>query len=134
MKSVMRMRHYCDFCKKSGAKKPAMLKHEAGCTANAGRVCGLCAKVGDTQLSTTELVEIWLNDGFDALLKATHECPACMLTAMRHSYDAKDSDTYRSYDHPRFKGYESWVFKDAIKGWWKDYNEEHRESYEYGGF
>jgi hypothetical protein len=125
------MRHYCDFCKKSGAKKPAMLKHELGCTANAGRVCGLCRLSNEEQLSTTELVEIWLRDGFEALRMATAECPACMLTAMRHSYDPKDRETWRSFSEPIYAGYATWQFKDAMKAWWKDYNEDHADPHPY---
>lgn len=131
MKSVLRMRHYCDFCKKSGAKKPAMFKHERGCTANPDRVCGLCAMAGEEQLATPYLVEIWLHDGFAALQMATAECPACMLTAMRHSFDPKDRDTWHSFNEPKYAGYDTWQFKDAIKDWWKDYNETHRE---YAGY
>ncbi len=39
-------RYYCDFCKKSGGSAYHMRRHEAGCTANPNRQCGMCNGAG----------------------------------------------------------------------------------------
>lgn len=42
MKAVKRWRYYCDHCKKVSGSRPAMEKHEKGCTLNPARDCGIC--------------------------------------------------------------------------------------------
>lgn len=42
MKTKRVNRYYCDFCKKSSGAAWAMERHEAGCTANPDRQCGMC--------------------------------------------------------------------------------------------
>lgn len=42
MKEVKKYVYYCDFCKKKGLSKHHMFNHEARCTANPKRTCGMC--------------------------------------------------------------------------------------------
>lgn len=85
MKSVKRWRHYCDHCRRGSFTRPSMAKHEAGCTLNPGRVCGICAKVGGTQLPTPKLITALTMRGLDALRHETGGCPACILAAIRQA-------------------------------------------------
>ena len=111
MRKVKRWRYYCDFCKKSGGSGGHMKKHEAGCTMNPNRVCGMCEinEEGSEQRPMAELLAIIEADGQpsgptdefgcysmeyykkisgpvpDALREATNGCPACILAALRQS-------------------------------------------------
>lgn len=101
MRAIKRWRYYCDFCKKATGTRHSMAKHEKGCTANPGRVCGLCALAGQPQRSMAELLAkaYELFDGIaihdlcgpkgDEAAKAFREfagnCPACILAALRQS-------------------------------------------------
>jgi hypothetical protein len=121
------MRHYCDHCKKSTGTKPAMVKHEKACTANPDRVCSMRDRLGEAQLTMTELQEAFFSKGFKALQEAAHHCPACILAAQRQFYKSHPDITWITDD--RDQGY--WTFKEACKEFWKSYNEDHREYPEY---
>ncbi|GER21279.1 hypothetical protein [Variovorax boronicumulans] len=128
MKSVLRMRHYCDFCKKSTGTKPSMEKHEKACTANPARVCRMCSFAGLAQLSMSEL-QVEYAKGFKALQTACEGCPACMLATMRQHWDGVvyDSDVYNDgRDAERGE----WDFKKASQAWIED----HRPEDTYGGY
>lgn len=105
MRKVLRFRYYCEFCKKAGGSAGHMKKHEARCTANPARECGMCAfSEQHVQQEMSALVALaaearvafvaaldanadalpW--DGvvanLDELRKATGGCPACILAAL----------------------------------------------------
>lgn len=122
MRSVLRMRHYCDHCKKSTGTKPAMLKHEACCTANPDRVCSMCKMVDLEQKPMSELKEAFYL-GFKELVAAANYCPACILAAQRQFYRDNQDETWIS--ESRDQG--NWSFKEARKDFWKSYNEDHQE-------
>lgn len=126
MRSVMRMRHYCDHCKKSTGTKPAMVKHEKGCTANPVRVCGICNLMGEVQKPIEELL-IAASEGFNALVAACHGCPCCILAVDRQENPTNDPLLFRGWDHPSMTERGSWDFKTAMKQFWIDYNEEHQD-------
>jgi len=123
MKSVKRWRHYCDFCKKSGGQRPAMERHEKGCTANPNRECGLCA-LGCAAQPLHELIALansWVESAttdeelwgveitqpmVDELEKLADYCPACTLAALRQS----------RVPWSPFK------FKEKLAAWWAEYN------------
>lgn len=104
MRKAMRWRYYCDFCKKVTGTRHSMEKHEKGCTANPNRVCGLCAIAGEVQRPMAELIAEGrrlfgsipacqfpgprADDAAKAFREFVHNCPACLLAAMRQS----DSD------------------------------------------
>lgn len=99
-KRITRTRYYCDFCEKAGRlkgfwTKPSIIKHERGCTANAGRICGLCAvnaeslNVASEQRPIAELVACLSKAkddfGMKELRALSSDCPACILAAIRQS-------------------------------------------------
>jgi len=84
MRSAMRLRHYCDFCKKSGARANAMRLHESSCTVNPNRQCRMCRLAGTVQLPIATAIELLVSGGVKAVkLAAGGECPACILSAIR---------------------------------------------------
>lgn len=122
-------RYYCDFCSTAKFHRPAMLKHERGCTANPSRVCGMC----DMAEQVNELPALLaIFDGykeefdfpseeahlahkadFDArfakLREAARGCPACILAVLRQrdAYAPPDVFDWNAesakwlVDHPR---------------------------------
>ena len=96
IKKQKRWRYYCDFCKKSGGQKTAMLKHEKSCTKNHDRQCYMC-EIVDGCTETKELVELVKTfpvdeygniegvDYVEKLREKADSCPACMLAAVRLS-------------------------------------------------
>ena len=122
MKSMMRWRHYCDYCKKSTGTKPAMVKHEKGCTLNPERVCSMCTRMGEVQLTIEQLTEAYLK-GFKTLREACHDCPACILATDRQFHHGRDFDDCLGWDHPANTERGEWEFKAACKQFWVDYSE-----------
>jgi len=47
MKAVKKYVYYCDFCKKKGLRKDAIIRHEWHCTMNKNRWCRLCENTSD---------------------------------------------------------------------------------------
>lgn len=126
MRSILRMRHYCDHCKKSTGTKHSMAKHESGCTLNPNRKCRVCELNGEAQLSMPEL-QAAFDNGFSALREACHDCPVCILATSRQFYQA--SEGWASSESPRDCG--EWDFKTAMKEFWVSYNKEHRGQADY---
>lgn len=132
MKSVMRMRHYCDFCKKSGATRPSMAKHEAGCTLNPGRKCRFCELSGNVQLPMAEILEILYTKRYKAMREAVGNCPACILAALRQQHN----DGLPAFGTPEeldaiYEGSHQFDFKAESEAFWKDYNADQQP---YGGY
>lgn len=106
MKKRKVWRYTCDFCKKSNCSGGAIAKHELHCTKNPNRVCRMCARVGDKQATMDQLISA-ISYGviskaetidllgeittipemgehkIDALRIVSHNCPACILSAIR---------------------------------------------------
>lgn len=78
----MKWRHYCDFCKKQGAAKHHIAKHEMHCCKNPNRVCGTCNLFELEQQPMAELVGVLDASGLDALKEFAQGCPACILAAI----------------------------------------------------
>ncbi len=90
MKTQRRWRYYCDFCKKSGGSKSAMLLHEKHCTMNPNRECRMCGKLGQPQPKMTELIALLsgkdtVAESLPKLRDAAGECPICILAALRQA-------------------------------------------------
>ena len=104
-------RHYCEFCRRGSVKKPTMLKHESGCTANPNRVCGLCAYAGLTPRPTVELIKAFEDSGcsLDDLRKATENCPGCILAVLRQSKMNNDIPEEKIW----------FDFKKELEEWWQ---------------
>lgn len=121
------MRHYCDFCKKSTGTKPSMVKHEKGCTLNPGRECRLCELAGHVQQPMAQLIDVLADEGFEALQRATQDCPCCMLAALRQIPVERDAVLWDEED-AKTRGRSAWQFKEACKDWWSDYNDSQQSS------
>lgn len=104
MKEALRLRFWCDHCKKGGCSRHHMAIHERGCTLNPRRVCGHCSELGldpeplEVLVAFVTLEATWepgekdKNDrGFLAdehvkeLRELADRCPVCMLAALRQS-------------------------------------------------
>jgi hypothetical protein len=117
MRSALRMRHYCDHCKKSGALRPQMLRHEQRCTLNPARQCRVCEIGGFGPKPLAELIALakalqkefkQLDEGgLKALTEAADGCPGCVLAAHRQA------GVYSAFD-----------FKEAMKPIWDEINAE----------
>ena len=75
MKTKLRQRHYCDFCKKSGGSRYHMERHEKYCTMNPKRECRMCETARDISV----------------------QCPACRLADFRQG----GGDYPNDYDYKR---------------------------------
>jgi len=123
-------RYYCDFCKKAGCAAGHMRKHEAGCTNNPNRVCGMCRAGELSQQPMAELLAClpekpWQADLDDPMVRPlvekeiaaamkelrekAQDCPACIGAALRQ------------------QGIHWWRadfnFQAACKDFWKNVNE-----------
>jgi hypothetical protein len=126
-------RYYCDFCKKAGFQKNAMIKHETHCTMNPNRKCRMCVFVsGSSQPNLTQedaraifkpmpaiMSESqhadWLRqaaEGIAVLRARTENCPACILAALR----AADVPVPLMSDH--------FDFSKECANLWSEVNEE----------
>lgn len=84
MRKVMRWRFYCEHCKKSGASRGAMAKHEKHCTLNPSRECRMCALAGDVvQQPMADLIAAFDAGGQEALRKLAENCPVCIFATLR---------------------------------------------------
>lgn len=139
MRKVMRPRYYCEHCRKGSGSAYHMKKHEAGCTLNPDRVCGMCRLVGHDQPDLKALMALlpsveqqkethdWGDSYRDieeqsvrALREASGDCPACMMAAIRQ----------RGLPVPTATGFN---FTDDCKRVWKDFNNaQYEREYHYG--
>ncbi len=122
MKSLMKMRHYCDFCKKSGGAKGHIAKHEAGCTANPARKCGLCEYAGGGEHTLLELIATYEKEGWSALREAAGECPGCILATLRQAGIV-------NADHPLWAKAFEFDFKAELKMLWANVNADKPQYY-----
>ncbi len=113
MITKLRPRYYCEHCKKSGASKYHMMRHERGCTANINRICGMCALDDEFATPTRkeledafakDVAENWTPDGFEVpivdpvnLRLVANGCPACMISVIRKT------ETSTSFDYAKQK-------------------------------
>ncbi len=130
MRTAMRPRYYCDHCNKGNGSPSAMRRHEKGCTANPGRVCGMCAKLAEAggpepAPPRDALVKIMDAEGFPAMCKAANDCPACILTALR-TKNVCDPESGPGVSGPQ-DGRELWNYAQAKKKWWDEWNSSEAE-------
>lgn len=128
MRSVLRMRHYCDFCKKSTGTKNSMEKHESGCTNNPNRKCRMCTFGQLVQQPMDALVREYVEKGWKALHALTEGCPACIFAAVRQVPPRGDDEPVQSWEEidARLKLEDSggWEFKAACKQFLADHRPE----------
>lgn len=123
MITKMRPRYYCEYCGKGNGSPSFMKKHEAGCTKNIQRVCGMCATVEVEQVPHEELKKILDTDGFNAMVSAANECPACILSVIR-LYNIVDKESGELTVTGPDDGRKQWKYDDCKKQWWDSYNAE----------
>ena len=134
MRTAMRPRYYCDFCKKGSGSPSHMKRHEVGCTIRADRTCGMCKRSDTPQRPLTELIPVALTGDIEALRVAASGCPACMLAAIRQAPwptetvqpDGPTGTPYTYQARPEAVG--NWDFKAACTAFWsaegeRGYNE-----------
>ena len=91
MREAMRKVYYCDHCGKRRMQRPSMEHHEAICTKNPNRHCGVC---GEKYIAgkISYMKEAWGDTehtpaGVEEFVKTARrecsECPACTLTILR---------------------------------------------------
>ena len=125
MRKEKHWRYYCDHCGKSGGSSGHMKNHEAGCTKNPQRHCGMCGRRGCVEGDAALLRKTyWPDQSLSALMDCTEDCPACILAAIIQSGiqggpDDGDPGHWVSFD-----------FKAAKAAWWKEERaaEEEREA------
>ena len=83
MRTKRVVRYYCEFCKKSGGLKSAMVLHEKHCTMNPNRQCRMCEKIDGIQKPMVELIA--LAKDLSKLRDAASDCPMCILAALRQA-------------------------------------------------
>lgn len=127
MRTALRTRYYCDFCKKSGGSKPAMAKHETSCTNNPDRVCRMCKFADLEQKPIGELTTTYAQQGWKALRELAGGCPVCILAGERQAHSLggamesrPDSENWRHWFELDDRG--DWEFKKAAT----DFLEAHR--------
>jgi hypothetical protein len=145
MKSALRMRYWCSFCKKSGARRHAMELHEKRCTMNPERECGMC-KLEKLRgvYSLADLRTIAQNSDLEALrqvyddeegtttlavsdkeildrMEYEGDCPVCIFAALRQTGRLAGTGNFQSNT-----GYD---FKKRVEEFWRDRaaDEERRE-------
>lgn len=127
MKSVLRMRHYCDHCKKSGGSAKWMLRHEEGCTKNPNRKCRVCDLLpGEEHAPLAELLSTLATEGFQAMRAKAGECPACILAALRQEVAIPDF-VDEAHDAEFHRGRVEFNFKAEMTEIWKEINANRRE-------
>ncbi len=108
MRKKKRWRYYCAHCGKVGGHAGWMRRHEASCTLNLDRVCGMCERVGIKQQNIANLNAALLEDiraapyfGYDKQVEPTQlrelsqGCPMCMLAAIRQDTETEDDWSFR---------------------------------------
>lgn len=91
-------RYYCDYCRKSKGTRQSMEQHERHCTANPNRECRMCEMNPDhvqrdmAEILNKGLCKTGCEISYDALVKATGGCPACMLAVLRQGGCFLDKD------------------------------------------
>lgn len=116
-------RYKCDFCKKVGYSSFHMKRHETGCTANKDRVCRMPIHNGEApRLSLEQLMANLVlskpDFGMAELREDSHNCPACILAAIRCSGIQK-----HDYDEEGSVGIDlKFNFKEELAAMWNDIN------------
>ena len=135
MKKKKVWRYYCEFCKKSGCNASHMKRHEAGCTANPNRVCGLCHAAGLSQKPINDLIAALGNGdkvGVETLRELADNCPTCMLAAIRqsglqHGSDGESLPDGTGYYDPGL--HVEFDYRSELADFWKSVNEEINSNY-----
>lgn len=128
MRSLQRVIHYCDFCKKHHHAKRAMENHERGCTLNPDRTCRMCGREASRSPSIREMVaaiDLQLNQGmlvvsdeqFEKFQAQAESCPACVLAVIRQLRRERKAGAFVIGS-----AMNSWNYKQACEQFWREVN------------
>lgn len=128
----MRPRYYCDHCNKGSGSPSYMRRHEAACTNNHGRRCGMCVLLGNEQRTaqSVNVARTLLDPGADyrAIMERVREvtgnCPACILAALRLS--GAMALGYNDADDAAFGEVEPWRWDGNLFGF--NFKDERKEA------
>ncbi len=116
--------YYCDFCKRHGLVRAAMLSHEDRCTLNPQRLCKWheprkSPSVGMLAADLRAYVSL-TKDLLDELSDAVDGCPMCQLAALRQSgldFHGGPSGTEARFDYDaavaEYREHERWEAEQA---------------------
>lgn len=129
MRQLKRWRYYCDFCRKAGGSKRHMETHETHCTLNPNRLCRVHSVImfdQECQPTTAELLDAF-KVGFGKLKEVAHNCPACILSAMRQTPCDKfpellNDNGYRKV--PKEDDWSEWDYKAEMGSLMKEFHSE----------
>jgi hypothetical protein len=98
MRSKKVWRHYCDYCRRAGFRKPSIEEHEKTCIGNPSRTCDICDLLGnETRPIDAMLKEAEGFCGVDKLKKIAGGCPVCMMAVIKHYNKATQDPEDRFY-------------------------------------
>lgn len=127
MKEKLVKRFYCEHCRKSAGQRAAMVKHEAGCTANPNRKCNMCA-YGNAVFATSETLVAAAFKGLETLWETSGHCPACTLSGIRLARKkVQPQDEEGFWTGPAADAYNSlgaFDWKKEAAQFWKDHPRE----------
>ncbi len=119
-------RYWCEFCGKRNCSAASISKHEKHCTMNPGRTCRMCAHVENKQTPIAELIAVLSlqkpDYGMAELRDLAHQCPVCILAAIRQSKIQIVDRTGREEEYlqqPDFK----FNFKKEVEDFWRELND-----------
>lgn len=146
MKTVKKNVYYCDHCKKKGLSAVHIRNHQARCTNNPNRHCGVCEgystkqvvadllirftltdnpaaydpseTVFDPEVNTDEKLVTWTREPvtLNEVIELADRCPACVLAILRQT------GLNRHYFH-----FEAYDFKGELKSYMSDKIQQHRD-------
>lgn len=140
MKSRKEWVYRCDYCGKAGRSKGHMRTHEARCTKNPQRVCGMCRILDEIQRPVSELIAAIGDDDANAIKRleeAANGCSACMLAAinqapwLRPQPDEDGCAKWHAVNDFDFKAHKESVLKMVND--WRAEAEGYRAAF-YGGY
>lgn len=138
MKVVKKNVYYCDYCKKKGLSKHHMFNHEARCTANPKRTCGLCemiVNIGEyveelklrfiihTDPDTQQYHVEWKGEPItlSQIMSHVEGCPNCTLAVLRQTKLNYECCGLEKFDYKKdFKEYSDLKYRqkmDDYQGW-----------------
>ncbi len=117
MKTRRCLRYSCDYCKKSGCSKSAMMQHEVRCFRNPARRCTVCERqwpIAELAPKMEALIDVD-DSNEEALINAVGEvvesCPACMLSAILQTPITAHDGEYHGFDGCSFNRIERHWFR-----------------------
>ena len=85
-------KYRCDYCKKTGLSAGHMTNHERHCTNNPNRICRMHARIAGEDIAAPTMPDMFralklrpLENAMIELRRIAHNCPMCILAAIRQT-------------------------------------------------